>query len=207
MVSFREYREAGDRPATAVEAIHADNILPSTAKAFQGQRAGFASRAIACGIDVLLIFIVVLGTAAGLWMLSFIINPTSPSTTEPGSRLPDLWVFVLYGYALNWLYWTVCWAASGRTIGNLVMGLRVVNRHGKRLGWGAAAVRSLFCTGFAFGLLWVIVSRANRSVQDVAMRTSVIYDWVVGLPTLARVLGREAYVREAPSSDASSADA
>lgn len=202
MVSFREYREAGDRPATAVEAIHADNILPSTAKAFQGQRAGFVSRAIAASIDVLLIFIVVLGTAAVMWMLSFIINPTTSTSTATGSRLPALWVFVLYGYALNWLYWTVCWGASGRTIGNLVMGLRVVNRHGKRLGWGAAAVRSLFCTLFAIGLLWVIVSRANRSVQDVALRTSVIYDWVVGLPTLARVLGREAYVAERPAPDA-----
>lgn len=200
MVSFREYREASDRPATAVEAIHADNILPSTARAFQGDRAGFVSRAIACSIDVLLVFLVVLGTAAVLWMLSFIINPTSTTIPDSGSRIPELWVFVLYGYFLNWLYWTVCWALSGRTIGNLVMGLRVVNRHGKRLGWGAAAVRSLFCTAFVFGLLWVIVSRANRSVQDVALRTSVIYDWVVGLPTLARVLGRVPYTQEsAPS--------
>ena len=82
------------------------------------------------------------------------------------------------------------------------MGLRVVNRHGTRLGWGSAAVRSAFCTVFAFGLLWVIVSRANRSVQDVAMRTSVVYDWVVGLPTLARVLGRQPYVPERPVGDA-----
>jgi uncharacterized RDD family membrane protein YckC len=202
MVSFREYREAGDRPATAVEAIHADNILPSTAKVFQGDRAGFVSRLIACSIDVLLIFIVVLGTTAVLWMLSFIVNPATPDTIEVGSRVPDVWALVLYGYLLNWLYWTVCWAASGRTVGNLVMGLRVVNRHGRRLGWGAAAVRSAFCTFFVFGLLWVIVSRANRSVQDVVMRTSVVYDWVVGLPTLARVLGRQAYVPERPVGDA-----
>jgi uncharacterized RDD family membrane protein YckC len=199
MPSFREYREAADRPTTAVEAIHADNILPSTAKAFQGERAGFVSRAIACSIDVLIVFGIVLSTAAVLWMLSFIINPTTPSTADSGSRVPELWFFVLYGYFLNWAYWTICWASSGRTIGNLVMGLRVVNRHGKRLGWGAAAVRSLFCTGFAFGLLWVIISRANRSVQDVAMRTSVIYDWVIGLPTLARVLGRVPYTPEAPT--------
>lgn len=30
---------------------------------------------------------------------------------------------------------------------------------------------------FTIGLLWVAVSRENRSAQDLALRTSVIYDW------------------------------
>jgi hypothetical protein len=30
---------------------------------------------------------------------------------------------------------------------------------------------------FPIGLLWVAVSRENRSAQDLALRTSVIYDW------------------------------
>ena len=193
MTSFREYRK---RPAAdPIEVIHANHVLPPGAKDFQGQRAGFVSRAIAASIDVTLIFITVLLTAAALWMLSFIINPTTPTSASDG-RVPELVFFVAYGYFLNWAYWTVCWALSGRTIGNLVMGIRVVNRKGRRLGWGSAAVRSAFCAVFPFGLLWVIVSGANRSVQDVVQRTSVIYDWVVGLPTLKRVLGRVPYVQE-----------
>ncbi len=43
-------------------------------------------------------------------------------------------------------------------------------------------MRSAFCTVFPFGLLWVIPSGANRSVQDVVLRTSVIYDWVISIP-------------------------
>ncbi|MHB1067317.1 MAG: RDD family protein [Candidatus Nanopelagicales bacterium] len=196
MTSFREYRE---RPAAnPIEVIHANHVLPAGAKDFQGQRAGFVSRALAACIDVTLIFITVLLTASALWMLSFIIDPAT-AATEAGGRVPELPYLVAYGYFLNWAYWTVCWALSGRTIGNLVMGLRVVNRRGERLGWGPAAVRSAVCAAFPVGLLWVIASGANRSVQDVVQRTSVIYDWVIGLPTVKRVLGRVAYVPEDPA--------
>jgi uncharacterized RDD family membrane protein YckC len=89
---------------------------------------------------------------------------------------------VLYGYWLNWAYWTIGWATSGRTIGNLIMGLRVVNFQGRHPRWIGAALRSAFCTVFPFGLLWVIPSGANRSVQDVVLRTSVVYDWVISIP-------------------------
>jgi len=30
---------------------------------------------------------------------------------------------------------------------------------------------------FPIGVLWVAVSRTNKSVQDILVRTSVIYDW------------------------------
>ena len=193
MTSFREYR---DRPeANPIEVIHANHALPPGARGFQGQRAGFVSRAIAASIDVLLIFVTVLLTAAALWMLGFIIDPTT-ITTDTGSRVPPVLYMVAYGYFLNWAYWTVCWALSGRTMGNLVMGVRVVSRKGQRLGWGGAALRAAFCALFPIGLLWVVISRANRSLQDVVLRTNVIYDWVVGLPTLSRVLGRTPYEQE-----------
>ncbi len=99
---------------------------------------------------------------------------------------------VLYGYGLNWAYWTIGWATSGRTIGNLIMGLRVVNFQGRHPRWIGAALRSAFCTVFPFGLLWVIPSGANRSVQDVVLRTSVIYDWVISIPGFRKPAPRRA---------------
>ena len=106
--------------------------------------------------------------------------------------------FILYGYALNVAYWTIGWATGGRTIGNLVMGLRVVNHKGERLRWAGAFLRALFCTIFIPGLFWVIVSGANRSVQDVVLRTSVIYDWVIGIPGLSSKAGSPARTTPAP---------
>ena len=40
-----------------------------------------------------------------------------------------------------------------------------------------AAARAALCVVFPIGLFYVLVSRANRSVQDVLFRTSVVYDW------------------------------
>ena len=69
------------------------------------------------------------------------------------------------------------WSISGRTYGDVVMGLRVVNFRGHRLHVVGALVRAVACAAFPIGLLWVAVSRENRSVQDMVLRTSVIYDW------------------------------
>jgi len=193
MTTFREYRRReaeGELPDRSLP------TLPTDAVRFQGDRAGLVSRGIAAVIDVVLIFVVVLLTIAAFWMLSFIVNPIDPTTTAtPGSvemladrqvRVPPVGLMIVYGYVLNVLYWTAFWALSGRTIGNLIMGVRVVNRRGRHPGWIAAFVRALFCTAFPVGLAWVAISSRNRSVQDVVLRTSVIYDWVVGIPWLVR---------------------
>ena len=57
------------------------------------------------------------------------------------------------------------------------MGLRVVNSRGNTLRWIKALLRSGFCLIFPFGLLWVLINKENRSLQDLVLRTSVIYDW------------------------------
>lgn len=38
--------------------------------------------------------------------------------------------------------------------------------------------RQMTCVLFPAGLLWVLASRRNDSVQDLVVRTAVIYDWV-----------------------------
>jgi uncharacterized RDD family membrane protein YckC len=57
------------------------------------------------------------------------------------------------------------------------MGLRVVSRSGGDLSLGVALVRAAACVLFPVGLLWAAVSRGNRSLQDVVLRTRVVYDW------------------------------
>jgi uncharacterized RDD family membrane protein YckC len=77
-------------------------------------------------------------------------------------------------------YLTLSWRLTGRTYGDQLLGLRVVNYEGRQMRFVGALLRALFCAVFPLGLLWVAVSPANRSVQDVVLRTSVVYDW---LPT------------------------
>jgi uncharacterized RDD family membrane protein YckC len=193
MTSFREYQQAR---AEGVVPNHTVADLPTDAIRFQGDRAGFVSRAVAAFLDFLLIFGIVLGTIAVIWMLSFVVAPINPadisgsdavqSVADRPRRVPAVGLMIVYGYVLNVLYWTAFWALSGRTVGNLIMGLRVVNRKGEHPGWLLALVRAMFCTLFPVGLIWVVASKSNRSVQDTVLRTNVIYDWVVGIPWLAR---------------------
>ena len=50
---------------------------------------------------------------------------------------------------------------------------------GARLHPLGALARAAFYVIFPIGLLWVLVSGQNRSLQDLVLRTSVIYDWDV----------------------------
>jgi uncharacterized RDD family membrane protein YckC len=82
-------------------------------------------------------------------------------------------------------YLTLGWSTSGRTVGALVMGLRVLNRSGDSMRPVSALLRALFCVAFPLGLLWILVSAGNRSLQDLVLRTSVVYDWHRRIPPAA----------------------
>jgi uncharacterized RDD family membrane protein YckC len=76
------------------------------------------------------------------------------------------------------LYLATCWALSGRTYGDQLLGIRVL-RHGLRpLGWWRSLLRSLTCVLFPLGLLWTVLDRRNRSLQDLLCASTVVYDWI-----------------------------
>jgi uncharacterized RDD family membrane protein YckC len=73
------------------------------------------------------------------------------------------------------LLFAVAWSTTGRSYGDRLLGLRVIDRRGQHLGFAAAFVRAVLCVAFPPLLFWAIVNR--RSVQDLVLRTAVIYDW------------------------------
>jgi len=48
-----------------------------------------------------------------------------------------------------------------------------------------AFVRALVCVVLPIGLAWVAVSSKNRSLGDILLRTSVVYDWRARIPPVA----------------------
>ena len=102
----------------------------------------------------------------------FIWSPTRFSWPEPPLLLSVSAEGVL---AIGYL--TAGWAISGRTFGKSLLGLRVVSLRGRLLGWTRAFVRAVFCVFFPVGLFWVLFSPSRRSLQDIALRSMVIYDW------------------------------
>ncbi len=152
---------------------HIDPV-PREARPFQGHRAGLVTRAAAGAIDVGIVIIALGVCYLGVFAFLFLLEPRNFTAPRPSPGL----VYAV-GTLLLILYLAVCWMGNGRTYGDHVMGLRVVNHKGGRLHPLRALARAVFYAIFPIGLLWVLVSGQNRSLQDLVLRTSVIYDWDV----------------------------
>lgn len=148
------------------------STVPREARGFQGNRAGFVTRAIVAGIDFAIVGAVLLTLYLGYAVVLFVFNPSNPQLPD----VPGAAVLITGGVTAHLLF-TVAWSTTGRTPGARLMGIRVVNFEGKVMRIPGAALRALFCLGFMPGLFWVIISNKNRSLQDTVLRTSVIYDW------------------------------
>jgi uncharacterized RDD family membrane protein YckC len=144
--------------------------VPAEARSFQGDRAGIVSRVLANAIDFA-ILVVVLGAGYLGWSAWLFLRRGAsfqfPTVTYQGT-------YVVGAIVLTLLF-TVAWSSTGRSYGDRLLGLRVIDRRGERLGLAHAFVRAVLCVAFPPLLFWAIVDR--RSVQDLVVRTAVIYDW------------------------------
>jgi uncharacterized RDD family membrane protein YckC len=147
-------------------------IRNAEARALQGHRAGFASRAVADAIDLGVAWLLGLSALLAAGVVRYLL-------TGPPFRLPVLpnWLDVTAGAAIAVAYLALSWAATGRSVGKQIAGLRVVDRAGGRLSLWRAFSRALLYVLFPAGLLWVLASRRNASVQDLVVGTAVVYDW------------------------------
>lgn len=134
--------------------------------------AGIVTRGLAAAID-LGVVLALLGL--GYVAVVFVRLLLSPQTFS--FPTPQLILSLTAWLAVSVVYLTGCWATTGRTIGSLALGLRVTTRSHRRLRWVVAALRAAACVFFPIGLLWVAIDPRRRSVQDVVLRTEVVYDW------------------------------
>jgi uncharacterized RDD family membrane protein YckC len=162
-----ERPERPDRPAGP-----RTPAIPPAAQPFQGARAGLVSRVLANSVDFIVVVAIVAGGYAAFAALRFLWN--SRTFTFPAAPFGLL---LLLGSIAMVLYLTGSWMATGRTYGDHLLGLRVTDSRGRLLRLGRALVRAVLCVLFPIGLFWVLLSRENRSVQDLVLRTAVIYDW------------------------------
>lgn len=132
--------------------------------------AGIVSRTVACVIDAG-VLLVLLG--AGYLALAGVVFAADPLgfrfPAPPRAVTGAVAVAVLVGYL------TESWTTSGRTYGDHVLGLRVVDARGHPPRLGRALTRATLCALLPVGLLWVVVSRRRLSIQDVLLNTSVVY--------------------------------
>jgi uncharacterized RDD family membrane protein YckC len=148
------------------------SAVPASARPYQGRRAGIVTRVAAAAVDLLLVIVAIAGVYLAVAGTLFVLRPARfhwPQHFE--------WSLPVMALVVAVPYLTLTWCTTGRSYGDALFGLRVVNRSGHLLNIGLAFIRALFYVIFPVGLFWVAVSRESRSVQDLVLRTSVIYDW------------------------------
>ena len=150
-----------------------EDIRYAEARALQGHRAGFASRVVADAIDLGVAWLLGLSALVAAGVVDYLL-------TGPPFGLPVLpnWLDATAGAAIAVGYLTFSWAATGRSVGKQLAGLRVVDRGGRRMSLRRSFCRAVLYVLFPAGLLWVLASRRNASVQDLIVGTAVVYDWV-----------------------------
>ena len=142
------------------------------ARALQGHRAGFASRVVADAVDLGVVWLLGLSALLAGGVIKYLL-------TGPPFSLPVLpnWLDVTAGAVIAVTYLGLSWGGTGRSVGKQVAGLRVVDRAGGRLPLWRAFARATLYVLFPAGLLWVLPSRRNASIQDLVVGSAVVYDW------------------------------
>ena len=140
---------------------------------FEDEPAGIVTRALAAVIDLVVVLVLFVAIWTGVAAARFLVRParfTMPSPPE--------WLVITVACVTAVLYLTVSWATTGRTVGSQLMGLRVLSRGGGRLGWLRSTARAVAYVIFPLGLAWTLFDRRNRSVQDLLLASTVVYDWL-----------------------------
>ena len=137
--------------------------------------AGIITRGLAAVIDLLVVLLIMGALYGGLVLVRLVYSPAAFSLPSLNAVFSTVVTF-----AVAVLYLTGCWAVSGSTAGAVTMGLQVVGRRSQRVSVLIGFLRAIACVVFPIGLLWVVVDRKRRSLQDIAFRTRVVYSRPAG---------------------------
>ena len=144
----------------AVESIESDSP----------RAAGIVSRGTAAVVDLGVLLVLIGLIYVGLVLTRLALNPSAFTFPNISALFSTSITFVVAV-----LYLAVCWAVSGCTAGAVVMGLRVTDRRGERMPPVRALLRAVACVVFPVGLAWVAFDSQRRSLQDLVLRSRVVY--------------------------------
>lgn len=150
------------------------NIAPEPSRL--GQYAGPVTRAAAFLLDMAIsLGVFVITISVSLFLLNLTLRTDLSRSSGSG------WLWTLFLGLWVWFYFGGSWAASGKTAGMALLGLRVVERDGLRLEPWRGVLRApyLLLAFFTFGLgfIGIVIGREHRGLADVLAGSVVVYDW------------------------------
>lgn len=160
-------------------------LVAGVDRTMAGQYAGFASRAVAVLIDLTLLMVALslatnfANALVGLFNVDALLGRLFLADSVRG--LVNAGLAGLIGMILIVTYGVTTWSINGQTLGDFLMGVRVVRADGRRLSFGRAFIRMVGCyvAGlFLFtGFLWALVDARRQGWHDKLAGTVVVYDW------------------------------
>jgi uncharacterized RDD family membrane protein YckC len=152
---------------TSLASVHSPEL--------EGHYAGIVSRAAAFAVDLLTIALLfaIFGRVLEYVFAILLREPVSFSRSTFYARaLLAVWAVIYLAQPL---------AASGRTFGMAVLGLRAVRADGSDIdGWHAllrVVALPLSFLLFGLGFLLILLRRDRRALQDLIASTAVVYAW------------------------------
>jgi uncharacterized RDD family membrane protein YckC len=131
--------------------------------------AGLVSRSAAYVLDGLIVAVV-----AGVTTLTFaLVASVLGSEGRELARLV-LSTYVVFLPTMMALYCSAFWILAGRTPGQVVFGLRVVNRDGRPPRLLAGVVRAVLLAYLPVVALWLLFDRRHQGLHDKLARTTVV---------------------------------
>ncbi|MBO1332147.1 RDD family protein [Streptomyces sp. VRA16 Mangrove soil] len=133
--------------------------------------AGIVTRGIAGLVDVSLVALTGVAVRLGAGGARLLVS-------GPPFRVPewDGWVSAVVSWVFAVCYLGGAWIMTGQSVGGRLMGVRVGDRAGRRLGPARALLRAALGVTFPLGLLWILFSRRRAALQDLLVGSCVRYD-------------------------------
>jgi len=159
--------------------------VPHAERTLAGHYAGFVSRFVGFLLDVALLMVVLsltttfVNALVGLFNLEALVGRFM--TGDSAAAAVGVALTGLAGTLFVVAYGVIAWGLNGQTVGDLLVGVRVVRADGHRVSFGRALVRMIGCyvSGLALflGFIWAIYDGRRQGWHDKLAGTVVVYEW------------------------------
>jgi uncharacterized RDD family membrane protein YckC len=145
-----------------------------------GHYAGLFTRMIAFVIDALVIAIAI---AIIPWMGQILLNSIGIGsfTTRWMEGVQRLMASGIFAAFFMYAYYAFFWYFAGMTIGDAVLGIRIVRTNGKRIGPFRTLIRLIgyviALIPFGLGFFWILIDNRRQGWHDKLAGTFAVYAW------------------------------
>ena len=173
------------QPTSVTNSQTPDPIAPTPAAPSApatAQYAGFWIRLVAAfiaGMILGIIGFIIQAVFGGVFGVALLTGPQEPSPATAGLFAGIFGAMLFISIAIEIVYYVGLTGTYGATVGKMILGLKVVDTNGQKIGFGKAALREVvgkWISGLVFGLgyIWVAFDPKKQGWHDKLAGTYVV---------------------------------